>query len=488
MPHNYTDLAAFEELRESGDYEKIAAALNNDWQSMPKYSHEGIRLRLLAGEIAGRRGRLDDMESAFAPYLEEVDSVPFGLAARVLLMLATYHYRRNEPSEALRLSIMAQAVASGRDDEFTLGEAKQLEGQALWSLERWHEAAVAFDAAGSLYAANARTYRLGLAYLCLGAVRNRTGCVEEARTTLERGIKILLKSQDVYSLAVARVNIALALNHMGEYETALRYLEFAHDTFQRMGHDQYSYLTMNSIAATLVCLKDYERSASLVNRALDMGMKARGTQIASTYEVKARVHIARREWEQAEKALTTAAEIADQANSQSQRLDVKRTFGKLCIALERDEEASAVLLDALTIAQDLRASLIELEVKALLAQAICVTSPVEACKLVSDVEAALSNRPLPELRKETHAARKRINSLDQEHYFILSDARIPALAEAKISLLKWLWARALYKARGNARDAASILGVTPTSIRKLTKVIPRDLLRPGKKRSKRTDL
>jgi hypothetical protein len=51
--------------------------------------------------------------------------------------------------------------------------------------------------------------------------------------------------------------------------------------------------------------------------------------------------------------------------------------------------------------------------------------------------------------------------------------------------LKWLWARALHKARGNAREAASILDVTPTYIRKLTKVIPRDLLRPGKKRSKR---
>ena len=32
-----------------------------------------------------------------------------------------------------------------------------------------------------------------------------------------------------------------------------------------------------------------------------------------------------------------------------------------------------------------------------------------------------------------------------------------------------------------------ILGVTPTYIRKLTKVIPRDLLRPGRKRPKKTE-
>ncbi|HWP43825.1 MAG TPA: hypothetical protein VNO14_11350, partial [Blastocatellia bacterium] len=98
----------------------------------------------------------------------------------------------------------------------------------------------------------------------------------------------------------------------------------------------------------------------------------------------------------------------------------------------------------------------------------------------------IGDRPLPELRREAAAARKRINALDQEHYFILSDIKIPLLAEAKIALLKWLWARALYKARGNAREAASILGVTPTYIRKLTKVIPRDLLRPGRKRPKKT--
>jgi predicted metal-dependent hydrolase len=216
-------------------------------------------------------------------------------------------------------------------------------------------------------------------------------------------------------------------------------------------------------------------------------VRARSTQIASTYEIKSRVHLGRREWERAEKSLSTASEIAEQANSQSQKAEVRRTLGKLYLAQNRDEEAATVLWKALDIAQDLRASLIEVEVKALLAQAICGTNPVEACKMISDIESALGSRPLPELRKEAQSARRRINALDQEHYFILSDAQVPLLAEAKISLLKWLWARALYKARGNSRDAAAILGVTPTYIRKLTKVIPRDLLRPGRKRSKRLE-
>ena len=485
MSQNILDLGTLEGLRESGDYDKIAEMITDDWQVAPEFDEDTIRLRLLAAELAGRGGRLREMETALAPYLDDVNRVPFGLASRVLLMSAVYNYRRNEPSEALRLASLAKTIAAARDDDFTLGEAVQLEGQALWSLERWNEAADCFHIAINTYAAQSRSYRLGLAYLCLGSVLNRTGQVEEARTTLERGIKILLKSQDDYNLAVARVNVALALNAIGEHETALKYLMFAQDTFDQMGHEQYSYLTLNTIASTLVWLKDYEAAENYVNRALDKGVKAWSTKIASTYEIRARVQLARREWDLAEKTLNTASEIADQASSQSQKAEVKRTLGKFYLAQARDDEAAYVLWQALEIAQDLRASLIELEIKALLAQAVCATDPVEACNLVSEVEAALANRPLPELRKEAQLARKRINSLDQEQYFILSDAEIPLLANAKISLLKWLWARALYKARGNAREAASILGVTPTYIRKLTKVIPRDLLRPGRKRSKK---
>ena len=485
MPHKYTDVAALEELRESGDYDKIASLLGGGWQNDPEFDVDTVRIRILAAELAGRNGRLDEMEAAIAPYLEAIDRVPFGIAGRALLMTALYNYRRSEPSEALRLARLAQTIASAREDDLTRGEAVQLQGQALWSLERWDEAARCFEEAVEIYASGSRSYWLGVAYLCLGAVRNRMGDVEDARTTLERGIKILLKSHDEYNLAVARVNVALALNAIGEHETAQKYLLFAHDTFEQMGHEQYTYLTLNSISATLVSLKDYDRAEEYVARAIETGARVRSTQIASTYEIKARVHLARREWDKAHRALVTALEIAEQANSQSQKADVRRTLGRYYLSQDRDEDAAGVLWEALDLAQDLRATLLETEVKALLAQAICASNPVEACKLLSDVEASIGTRPLSELRREAQNARRRINALDQEQYFILSDVKIPLLADAKISLLKWLWARALHRARGNARDAASILGVTPTYIRKLTKVIPRDLLRPGKKRSKR---
>src|SRR5882672_9944089 len=147
MSHNYTGVASLEELRESGDYEKIASLLGDSWRATSEFDGDTIRRRLMAAELAGRNGLIDEMETALSPYIENVDSVPFALAARVLLTTALYHYRRNEPSEALRLAMRAETIAAVRDDEFTKGEAVQLQGQALWSLERWEEAARCFELA-----------------------------------------------------------------------------------------------------------------------------------------------------------------------------------------------------------------------------------------------------------------------------------------------------------------------------------------------------
>ncbi|HXG64642.1 MAG TPA: tetratricopeptide repeat protein [Blastocatellia bacterium] len=485
MAREHLDLAALEDLRESGDYEKIAAALSSDWHEAATFGDYAVRLRLLAAEIAGRDGRLGDMETMLAPYLKDVNHVPLGLAARALLMAAQFHYRRGEAQEALRLSLRANAIAAACEDDHAAAEAVQVEGQALWSLERWEEAAERFERTIALYAGQGRAYRLGLAHLCLGAVLNRMGKVEDARGALERGVKILLKFPDHYNLGVARVNVALALNATGEHETALRYLQFAYETFEHIQNKHFTYLTLNSIAATLICLKQLDKAEEYAARALEVGTATRSAHIASTYEIKARIYLRRREWERADRALHAALEIAEQANSRAQKAETLRTLGRLYLAQEFEEEAAKVLWQSLDIAQELQASLLALEVKSLLAQAVCATNPVEALKLIADVEAALAGRQLPELKKDALAARKRINALDREHYFILSDANMPLLADAKIVMLKWLWSRALYKARGNAREAAALLGVTPTYIRKLTKVIPRDLLRPGKKRSKR---
>jgi len=478
------DLAALESLREAGDYERLSKSLIDDWRDAPPFDEETIRLRLLAAESFGRSGRLEDMEAALSPYLEDVRQVPFGLAARVLLSTAAYLYRRSQPGQALSRTLLARAVADACNDEFAMAESVQMEGQACWSLNQLEEAGERFREAISLYAGQSRPYRVGIALLWLGAVLNRLGRIEESRVTYERSIGTLLKCHDDYTLALARLNVATPLNLLGKHDTALSYLLMACEKFEQSGHEQHLHQTLDHIASTLVLLKEYDRADFYINRALDTSMATRSAYIASSYEIKARMHIARREWEPGSQALRASIEIAEQANDQLQKIETGRTFARFYLSLSRECEAEQELRQALDLAQRLRESILEIEIKALLAQALYKSNTAEACLMLSDVNSAIGNRPLPGLRKEAQAARKRIDSLDQEHFFILSDAQIPRLAEAKVSLLKWLWSRALHKAKGNARDAASILGVTPTYIRKLTKVIPRDLLHPGRKKTK----
>ena len=47
MQPDVLDLALLESLRETGDYDKIAAMLPGAWQALPEFEAEAIRLRLL---------------------------------------------------------------------------------------------------------------------------------------------------------------------------------------------------------------------------------------------------------------------------------------------------------------------------------------------------------------------------------------------------------------------------------------------------------
>jgi tetratricopeptide (TPR) repeat protein len=239
---------------------------------------------------------------------------------------------------------------------------------------------------------------------------------------------------------------------------------------------------LNDITATLLLLKDFPHLERFLNRALESNRLSPAREIAATYEIRARLHLAKYQFELAEKDLQMADAIADTGNHLSLIAEIKRTFGRLKLAQKRNEEAARLFQQALDMAQELREPLLELELKALLAQAICEDNPVEAFKLVAEAESALEGRNLVELKRLAQTARKRLNALEQEHYFVLSDARMPRLSEARDAMLKWLWARSLYKAKGSSRKAAAILGVTPTYIRRLTKIIPRDLLKAGKKK------
>jgi tetratricopeptide (TPR) repeat protein len=483
MAQNQADASLLESLRESGDYTKLAELLPNSWKNAPEYNFEPIRLRLLAAELAMRCERSDDLKQALAPYLNDIDNAPFALAPRLLLGCAGYHYYSKNFRHALRLASKAEAAATARDDEWTQAEARHLKAQSLHGLNRWDEALVEIEAAILLYAEQARVYRLGLAHLAMGIILNRIGGIEEAQSALKKSVKLLSKCKDEYSLARARFYLAKDLNMIGEFSNAYQQLLLAHETFEKTG-SEYDDLTINEIAWTLIALKDFEEAQYFICRALKSCESFAGV-CAAAYEVKAEFHIARRECAEAREALNHSLEFARQCKNRLQEAQSKRTLGKLFLLGKHQEAAAGVLEKALDLAHDLGEPLLIVELKILLAQAVCEANPREALQLLAEAEVTLNGREKLLLNRIAQEARKQIDTLEQEHFFVLSDARLPQLGDARDAMLKWMWARSLFQAKGNAAKAASIIGVTPTYIRKLTKEIPRDLLHPKRKRQKK---
>src|SRR5262249_11132716 len=323
-------------------------------------------------------GRLEQMAEALEPYLGNLDNIPFGYAPRALMLASVYHNRNGDAEKALRLASVARTVAEARNDESTAAEAILAEGKALWALNRWEESVKRYEEAIALYSAQSRSYRLGLAYMNLGGVLARVGKVEDARTALERAIRIMLKYRDEFSLAVARVDVALALNAMGEYETSLRYLQFAHDTFEQMGHDVYKLLSLTKIAEVLIYLKEYDRAGNYIARALEMYVATRSMQVAYLFELKGRLAIARGELDKAEKPLRASIEMADQSGSRVQIAESRRTLGKLYLLQRHQSKAVEELRLALEEAEKLGARLLELEIKSLLSESVYPSDPVAA--------------------------------------------------------------------------------------------------------------
>jgi hypothetical protein len=98
-----SELKAMENLREDGDFEKLAKHVPTSWDGIDPHQPEGIQMRLLVAEVHGREGKLDQMALALEPYIDNLGEVPFALAARVLLMISVYRNRNWEHAEELRV-------------------------------------------------------------------------------------------------------------------------------------------------------------------------------------------------------------------------------------------------------------------------------------------------------------------------------------------------------------------------------------------------
>src|SRR5262249_25793939 len=136
MQNKELELEALEELREAGDYARLAKSLPDHWDDRNSLEVDTMRMRMLAAEIYGREGRLEQMADALEPYLGNLDNIPFGYAPRALILASIYHNRDGDGEKALRLASTGRTVAEARNAESTAAEAMLSGGRSFWSLNR----------------------------------------------------------------------------------------------------------------------------------------------------------------------------------------------------------------------------------------------------------------------------------------------------------------------------------------------------------------
>jgi tetratricopeptide (TPR) repeat protein len=270
---------------------------------------------------------------------------------------------------------------------------------------------------------------------------------------------------------------------MAEYELAASHLDLAYQCFERMGCPSHLILGLARIAETMVYRREYEKANTLLSRAIALSADQVNDEIACCIrEIKGRLLLARGAHLEAEMVLAEAIETSHRKDYRFQKLVALRTLGQLCLAQHRHDEAATLLLEALQEAVDFQASLLEMEINVLLAEAIHLKDPLRACSMVLEVEAQIGDRPLLELKSLCRRTRELIKGAGKADYFILSDAKMPSLQDAKAVLLRWLWDRALLNTKGNAKAAAELLKVTPAYIRQLTRRIVRSHSRAARGR------
>jgi tetratricopeptide (TPR) repeat protein len=465
------DLSEFEQLREAGDYDALRRLLPDDLETWNPFDEKTILTRIVAADVYVHDGNLIEMEQMIAPYITNTDikRVPLSVVARVFLMNALSLHYRNKSDQAIQMLGRAQTIAAATDDEKLITETVHCEGDILYSLAALEKAIQKFEAVLVPYAAQGRIYRIGLASLGLGRCLTRLGRLQQAAFAIENAIRILARSRDVLGLALATESLAYVLSAQEAHPSALRLHRCACETFQRLGSNHRSLVSRTNIVEALLRMGQYVEAGAIITEVVSLQTSYPTETTPQLYRAQATFNALTGRWEQAERAARLAVEIAERSEDLVARAEARMTLGNLYLVQWRDIEAASELRAALLDALKARDTLLELEIKAMLAGALHWLNFAESGRLMSEVESEIKGRQFPHIQQTCRRVRSLVAARASESLFILSDEESPALNDARSRLVIWLLERALRKTGGNLKQAGSLLKVTGEYVRKLLK-------------------
>jgi tetratricopeptide (TPR) repeat protein len=198
-------------------------------------------------------------------------------------------------------------------------------------------------------------------------------------------------------------------------------------------------------------------------------------------ELMAQAYLEAGDTEKAEAAVQLALEDARSSGTGLEQAEAERTAGRLYLLQEKHPEAIHSLRSALGHVLNAQHKMLELEIRALLALASLSTDPQAACDLLASVEVDARGLVLPEITAICRKVRNQLLAAGDD-LFVISSSELPTIAEARDRLITWLFTHALQKAEGRSRKTAEVLGVTPTYVRMICRLLGKGL--PPTRRSK----
>lgn len=154
-------------------------------------------------------------------------------------------------------------------------------------------------------------------YNNMGNLYNLLNRTEDAVTLYRKSIRLAEKLNQVSSLALGYSNLAIAFEKLKKtdsisylYEQSIRY-------FEQIGDKPGTALSCHNYGNFLLNQNQLDLSGKMLNKALTLRREVGvPIPIASTMHIKAKLEMKKTNWEQAEKLLTEALDMAGNDNSQ----------------------------------------------------------------------------------------------------------------------------------------------------------------------------
>ncbi|MGB5038707.1 MAG: hypothetical protein WBQ66_19015 [Blastocatellia bacterium] len=450
----------------------------------------GLLGQLWRAEVALYLDRLDtaaELVEALGRELDELvaEEGSLGtLARRKLLIRAEIaHFRgdlglaRDLATQAAKCALLADDSASQIRAFIDLGRVARNRGEYSTALA--HLATIS-----ELAKEQGTEFSLGLVKYYEGTTLMHTGRIEDARVALEQALSLLRSSENLRYAGMAYGVLGSSLCDLDRSEEGVAMLEEAERISADLGIARDMMPVANNIARAMLVLG---RPAEAERRLVDLIGWERATSDSitelDTLNMLAVAQIEQRKFQEARASAEELVRLAATQGSKSSELDGEIQLARIS-AKCRESEAVENLRALVRRVDQSGSEFQQLEARIYLAEALVVSSTVEAKSLSAEVEglsvfktAAWLKPILDRVNSDLERVPIRV---DGDALVIDSRLGFPTLRDAREAVERFLFERSMRETNGNASAAGRLIGASPFQMHCLGRALQGLPTRPGR--------